>query len=711
MKLYLSQFRQNEKNTIYKTACDVQTFDDLKKAAARDHLAVKMKGSYRGDADENFLFSDCIMLDCDNSHSDEREDWKTPDDVADAFPDVPFWFIYSRNHMKPKAGKEARPKFHCYFPLSCTCANFTEYEMLILTAVGLFPFFDVGAAKTAQFFYGVKDPDGGEMPGDVFLDTLLQKADKREVVETIKDFKQRFGNASDGIRKGVSRLCSYFGIEKPPDERKQDPAELVARGHRHDYVIRRLGEFIGLLRGAADAETVYSMLYSDFQQHCKDSEDPPEEQFRKEWMPTVKKYLKDQAAAEKEPGFYSYARKAWEAEHPGQEFNSDWAAARAAALRAKEAGEEFDLTGGRKPDGRTYTADIVPETITLSNVSEIEEEPVDWLIPGYIPRGQISLLVGDGGTGKTSIWCNIVAGITAGTETILDEVIPFPDETEPGTCLFFSSEDSVPKVLKKRLRKAGADEKRILFLDLTDPNFQKIQFNAPELETLVKTHKPALVVFDPLQSFIPPDIQMGSRNAMRQCMSPLIGLGEKYGTTFLIVLHTNKKPGAYGRARCADSSDIWDIARSVMILGDTGEPGQYYLSHEKSNYSEKSRTVIYTISDGAAHYKGTTNKKDKDFVLEKQQAVRFSPVKKEAKENIMNVLSDNQEHKVSEVDEQVKMFGISSATLKRAKSELKAEGRIRFRSEGYGKEKTWYMKNAASSDDFDLNDLTLPEAN
>ena len=421
---------------------------------------------------------------------------------------------------------------------------------------------------------------------------------------------------------------------------------------------------------------------------------------------------KEQAAAEKDPaGFYSYARKAWEAEHPGQEFNSDWAAARAAALRAKEAGEEFDLTGGRKPGGRTYTTDIkdgavVP--ITLAAVSEVEEEPVDWLIPGYIPRGQISLLVGDGGTGKTSIWCNIVAGITAGTETILDEVIPFPNERNPETCLFFSSEDSVPKVLKKRLRKAGADEKKILFLDLTDPNFQKIKFDAPELETLVETHKPGLVVFDPLQSFLPADLQMGSRNAMRQCMSPLIGLGEKYGTTFLIVLHTNKKTGVSGRTRCADSADIWDIARSVMIAGHTGEPGQYYLSHEKSNYSELGRTVLYTISDGAASFQGTTDKRDREFMLDVQQAARSSPARNEAKEVILNVLNDGEEHKVSEIDDQVKLCGLSTSTLKRAKSELKAEGRIRFRSEGYGKEKTWFI---AAADSIKIDNLTLPEVN
>ena len=121
----------------------------------------------------------------------------------------------------------------------------------MLTACGLFPFFDAGAAKPAQYFNGVADPDGGEMTGSVYLDTFTQQIDKQDIVRSVKEYKEKFGSFSKETGKAVRRLYSYLGIEKPPDEQKQDPAGLVARGHRHDYVIRRLGEFIGLLRGAA----------------------------------------------------------------------------------------------------------------------------------------------------------------------------------------------------------------------------------------------------------------------------------------------------------------------------------------------------------------------------------------------------------------------------------------------------------------------------
>lgn len=330
--------------------------------------------------------------------------------------------------------------------------------------------------------------------------------------------------------------------------------------------------------------------------------------------------------------------------------------------------------------------------IRALSMSEVEEEPVEWLIPNYIPSGQISLLVGDGGQGKTSIWCNLVAGITTGKKTVLEEAIPFEGNGKGRKCMFFSSEDSVPKVLKKRLRTAGADESKVLFVDLTDKDFDLIKFDSPELEELISENRPALVVFDPLQSFIPASVQMGSRNAMRQCMSPLIALGEKYGTAFLIVMHTNKKLGVSGRTRCADSADIWDIARSVLIVGYTGEADIHYCSHEKCNYAPPEETVLYSIEDGRVVFKGTSEKHDRDYVAENSQVSRTAPARDEAKEVILNILEDGERHKVAELDSTVKASGVSFGTLKRAKTELKNEGKIRYIAEGFGNTKTFYVE-------------------
>ena len=203
------------------------------------------------------------------------------------------------------------------------------------------------------------------------------------------------------------------------------------------------------------------------------------------------------------------------------------------------------------------------------------------------------------------------------------------------------------------------------------------------------------MIFDPLQAFIPSDIQMGQRNAMRNCLNPLIGLGEEYGTTFLIIVHTNKRQGVYGRNRIADSADVWDIARSVLITG-TAKDNMRYLSHEKSNYGEPGRTVLYTIEDGVAVFKECCDKHDADFVKERDLSTYQAPQRKNAEAFIMDFLK-NGKKPTSELDEAAKAAGITSATLRRAKEELRDRQLLGLKPEGYGKNKVFYSFLLASS--------------
>ena len=203
----------------------------------------------------------------------------------------------------------------------------------------------------------------------------------------------------------------------------------------------------------------------------------------------------------------------------------------------------------------------------LVSLNDIEEKEASWLVPQRMPKGQIIILAGDGGSGKTSCWCSLAAAISTGAQVFFDETPKEFFESEPQKVLFFSSEDSLEYTLKARLRKAGANFNNIFSVDLKNERFSEIKFNSKLLKELIEQVKPALIVFDPLQAFIPVDMQMGQRNAMRACLSPLIGIGEQYGVTSLIVVHTNKKQGVFGRNRIADSADVWDIARSVMIVG------------------------------------------------------------------------------------------------------------------------------------------------
>ncbi len=323
----------------------------------------------------------------------------------------------------------------------------------------------------------------------------------------------------------------------------------------------------------------------------------------------------------------------------------------------------------------------------LVSVSDVEEKEVEWLVWEYMPKGQINILAGDGGSGKTTSWCGLAAAVSNGTKVFFEAESPFI-KREPQKVMFFSSEDSLEYTLKARLRKAGANLDNIYSTSLRDERFSQIKFNSIMLKDLIKEVDPALVIFDPIQAFIPPDIQMGQRNAMRSCLNPLIGLGEEYGTTFLIVVHTNKRQGVYGRNRIADSADVWDIARSVLITG-TAKDNMRYLSHEKSNYGEPGRTVLYTIEDGIAVFKEYCDKHDADFVKERDLSAYQAPQRQNAEAFILDFLK-NGKKPTAELDEAAKVAGISNATLSRAKTALRERGLMGMKSEGYGQNKAWY---------------------
>lgn len=333
---------------------------------------------------------------------------------------------------------------------------------------------------------------------------------------------------------------------------------------------------------------------------------------------------------------------------------------------------------------------VKPGPVKLVSIDQVEEKEPEWLITDYMPKGQITVLAGDGGSGKTTVWCAIAAAVSSGSQCFLNEDNPFAEECEPGKVLFFSSEDSAEYTLKGRLRRAGAKLDYVLYLDLTDEHFSDIKFNAPLLEEYIKEYRPQLVVFDPLQSFIPPEVQMGQRNAMRACLNPLIGLGEKYGTTFLIIVHTNKQVGLWGRKRIADSADIWDIARSVLIAGEAND-GVRYISQEKSNYGPLAQTVLFRLDSGKIEFEGYSDKKDKDFVTAAQAATYQAPARADAKAFILDYLKDG-EKETADLDGMMKAQGISGKTLERAKADLKKEGLIKYFNRGYGKEKKFYCK-------------------
>ena len=139
------------KNCVYPNRVEVSSGDGLKAAARFDHVCGEFKKNYRNIS--NFIRSDVVVMDCDNDHTEDPEDWITFGKLEELFEEVNYAAVPSRSHMKEKDGKAARPKFHVYFQIEGT--GDAEYYAALKRAVRrMYPFFDDNALDAARFLFG-----------------------------------------------------------------------------------------------------------------------------------------------------------------------------------------------------------------------------------------------------------------------------------------------------------------------------------------------------------------------------------------------------------------------------------------------------------------------------------------------------------------------------------------------------------------------------
>ncbi len=163
--------RQNAQNKKYSTHAEISSLDDIKRAVLFDHVAGYFKNDER--SVPNFIEADCIIMDCDNDHSDNPAEWLTPERLSERLHNVPCVIVGSRNNNKVKGDKSARPRYHVYFPLSETITQASNIRDMKERLLKIVPEFDGGAKDAARFIYGVDNPQAEIIEGSMFVDEFL----------------------------------------------------------------------------------------------------------------------------------------------------------------------------------------------------------------------------------------------------------------------------------------------------------------------------------------------------------------------------------------------------------------------------------------------------------------------------------------------------------------------------------------------------------
>lgn len=217
-------------------------------------------------------------------------------------------------------------------------------------------------------------------------------------------------------------------------------------------------------------------------------------------------------------------------------------------------------------------------TKTVSNDCKITyydtvyAKKVEWLWYPYIPYGKITIVQGDPGEGKSTMMIQIAALITNG------KLMPDGSgEGIPGNVIYQAAEDGIEDTVKPRLEAAGADCRRIAFLEQLDE--EPIRLDDERLAQAIESMKAKLLVIDPLQAYLGIDSDMKS-NSIRAVFGRLGKVAERTGCAVVLIGHMNKSGSTKGIYRGLGSIDIAAVARSILMVGrDTSTV--LLLSHPK----------------------------------------------------------------------------------------------------------------------------------
>lgn len=258
----------------------------------------------------------------------------------------------------------------------------------------------------------------------------------------------------------------------------------------------------------------------------------------------------------------------------------------AEAAKLERARKRFNGTG-REP------------IMCAESIVERELEPL-W--PDVLWIGKPTLIAGDPGLGKSLVTLDIAARVSKGD--------PWPCSTErhpPGDVVILSAEDDPADITNARLRAAGADLKRIHYLDSfrevdssTGMRRRSVQFDQDvdyiREQICKRDWSPRLIIVDPLAAYMGKSDSHNNAE-VRVMLAQLAELASDLRAAVVSVSHLNKGEAGNSLYRISGSLAFVAAARAVFLIDrDPGNPDRRLFVACKSNYGPTARSFAYTVS-------------------------------------------------------------------------------------------------------------------
>lgn len=328
---------------------------------------------------------------------------------------------------------------------------------------------------------------------------------------------------------------------------------------------------------------------------------------------------------------------------------------------------------------------------------QIQMRKIKWLWRGWLALGELTIVDGDPGQGKSQMLLDIAARVTRGWK------MPPAPRGEEGpragaNVIVLTSEDSWEHTVAPRLVCADADLTKVI-----QPTEPLIRF--PEhflyLERTIRRTNAKLVVIDPIMAFIGKGVDTNVETHVRRCLQLLLEMMDRTGAAVAMIRHLNKKGGGTAIYR-GGGSIAWTaqcrLQHTVGTSPKSDAAGTYVLACSKNNLDEKPDALGYRIvgetipcdkkrlRTSRVEWIGPVDVTANELVAS-EGSKRGRPEKKgDAVDLIRELLADGKRMDSTELGKRVMSeLGIGESTFKKAKK----EAGIKIEKSGFGVGGKW----------------------
>jgi hypothetical protein len=235
--------------------------------------------------------------------------------------------------------------------------------------------------------------------------------------------------------------------------------------------------------------------------------------------------------------------------------------------------------------------------LVTCNLSDVAPEKVEWLWPGRVAIGKLTMIAGEPGLGKSQLSIAIAAAVTTGAA--------WPDRSgcaPAGDVIILSAEDGVADTIRPRFDAAGGDASKVTVIRSTasgDGRRRSFDLGADLilLEDQIKRRPEArLVTIDPASSYMG-RVDSHKNADVRSVLEPLAEMAERLRVAIVAITHFSKGDGKAINRFVGSIAYVAAARTAFAVVADPDDPAKLrrLFLHVKNNIAAPPAGLAFRV--------------------------------------------------------------------------------------------------------------------